>query len=266
MSRSNKFTLRPYQEKCLASIPDAGAYLVCMATGLGKGLTFSRVPRRGRMLILSHRDELIHQPEKYFNCSFGVEQGKETSHGEEVVSASVQSLVRRLDKFKPDDFDVMITDECHHAAAPSYRKIYDYFTPRLHLGFTATPNRNDGVGLKEIYQDIIFQRDLRWGIENHYLSPLHCLRVDIGYDLRSVAMRLGDYAPEALDKAVNEVKDDGLHVDISGKADKVSGATAGNLVTFDANGNIADSGITFATDDEFDEMMTEVFGAEASGD
>lgn len=28
--------LRPYQEEALASIPEAGAYLICMATGLGK--------------------------------------------------------------------------------------------------------------------------------------------------------------------------------------------------------------------------------------
>lgn len=198
-----KYQLRPYQEECLASIPDAGAFLICMSTGLGKSLTFSRVPRRGRMLILSHRDELVHQPEKYFDCSFGVEQGAETSHGEEVVSASVQSLVRRLHKFKPDDFDVLITDECHHASAPTYRKIFDYFKPRLHLGFTATPNRNDGVGLKAIYQDIIFERNLKWGIEHGYLSNIHCLRVDIGVDLRHVAQRLGDYAPDDLERAIN---------------------------------------------------------------
>ena len=155
------------------------------------------------MLILSHRDELVHQPEKYFDCSFGVEQGSETSHGEEVVSASVQSLVRRLSKFKPDDFDVLVCDEAHHACAPTYRKIFDYFKPRLHLGFTATPNRNDGLGLNSIYQDIIFERNLKWGIENHYLSDIHCLRVDIGVDLRHIAQRLGDYAPDELERAIN---------------------------------------------------------------
>ena len=198
-----KYELRPYQEEALASIPEAGAFLICLATGLGKSLTFSRIPRRGRMLILSHRDELVHQPEKYFDCSFGVEQGAETSHGEEIVSASVQSLVKRLNKFQPDDFDVLVVDECHHACAPTYRKIIDYFKPRLHIGFTATPNRNDGIGLKAIYQDIIYERGLRWGIENGYLSNIHCLRVDIGVDLRKVAQRLGDYAPEDLDRVIN---------------------------------------------------------------
>jgi len=203
MTTTVHFNLRPYQQEALDSIPESGAFIICMATGLGKSLTFSQIPRRGRMLILSHRDELVHQPQKYFDCSFGVEQAGETSNGEEVISASVQSLVHRLDKFKPDDFDVLVVDEAHHSSAPTYRKIIDYFKPRLLLGFTATPNRNDGVGLKDIYQDIIFERNMRWGIENGYLSPIKCLRVQLGYDLRRVAVRLGDYAPEALDRAVN---------------------------------------------------------------
>ena len=195
--------LRPYQEEALASIPDAGAFLICLFTGAGKTVIMSQIPRRGRMLILSHRDELVHQPKKYFDCSFGVEQGSETSHGEEVISASVQSITRRLHKFQPDEFDVIVVDEAHHSTAPTYRKIIDYFTPRLLLGFTATPNRNDGVGLKAIYQDIIYEHNLRWGIENGYLSNINCLRVDIGVDIHHVAQRLGDYAPDQLEKAVN---------------------------------------------------------------
>lgn len=202
-SEKKEIQLRAYQEEALASIPETGAYLICLATGLGKTVVMSRIPRRGRMLILSHRDELVHQPEKYFDCSFGVEQGSEKSHGEEVISASVQSLVRRLDKFKPDDFDVVVIDEAHHSIATTYRKIINYFKPRLLLGFTATPNRNDGVGLKAIYQDIIYEHNLRWGIENGYLSNIHCLRVDIGVDLQHVAQRLGDYAPDSLERAMN---------------------------------------------------------------
>ena len=199
------FKLRDYQQECVDLIETLppGAYLCQMATGLGKTVTFASIKRHGRVLLLSHRDELVHQPQKYYDCSFGVEQAGETSHGEEVVSASVQSLVRRLDRFKPDDFDMIITDEAHHAAARTYKKIYAYFKPRLHIGFTATPNRGDRVRLDDVYQDIIFQRDLRWGIENGYLSGINCLRANIGFDLRQVARRMGDYAPGELEKAMN---------------------------------------------------------------
>lgn len=199
--------LRDYQQECIDSIPNSGAYLIQMATGLGKTVTFANIPRRGRTLILSHRDELVHQPLKYFNCSTGVEMAAEQSCGEEVVSASVQSLVHRLEKFSSDDFDMIICDEAHHSAARTYRKIFDYFNPRLLLGFTATPNRSDNARLDDIYQKIIFQRDLRWGISHGYLCDILCKRVQIGYDLTGVHTRCGDYAPGELEEAMEGTSD-----------------------------------------------------------
>lgn len=101
--------LRPYQEECVSLIDRAqsGKHLIAMATALGKTAIFSHIKRNGRVLILSHRDESVRQPEKFYDCPFGIEKADETSHGEEVVSASVQTLSRdaRLQKFAPDEFD-----------------------------------------------------------------------------------------------------------------------------------------------------------------
>ena len=60
------------------------------------------------------------------------------------------------------------------------------------------------------------------------------------------------------------VQNDGLHVNISGKADKVANATAGHLAGLDANGNLTDSGSGIATTAEVTEMLNEVFGTPAS--
>lgn len=201
--------LRDYQRACIQKINrmDSGRYLIQMATGLGKTVTFANIKRHGRVLILSHREELVNQPRKYYDCPFGIEQGTLHSNGEEVVSASVQSIVRRLHHFQPDDFDIIICDEAHHAAAKTYRQIFDYFKPRLLLGFTATPNRADGVRLDDVFSKIIFCRDLRWGIKNGYLSDIFCRRVDIGYDLSAVKTRMGDYAPGELDEAMSDTSD-----------------------------------------------------------
>ena len=202
--------LRPYQIECIRTVEEKspGAYLCQMATGLGKTVTFANLPRHGeRMLILSHREELVEQPRKYFDCSYGIERASNRSHGEEVVSASVQSLVRRLDAFRPDDFRMIICDEAHHAAARTYREIFDYFTPEKLIGFTATPNRGDKVRLDTVFQDIIFQRDLRWGVKNGYLCDIHCRRVDIGFDLSAVHTRRGDYAPGELEEAMDGTAD-----------------------------------------------------------
>ena len=88
--------LRDYQTECINKINSLppGAYLSQMATGLGKTVTFANIKRKGRVLILSHREELVNQPKKYYDCTFGIERGKHHSDGEEVVSASVQSIVR----------------------------------------------------------------------------------------------------------------------------------------------------------------------------
>ena len=202
--------LRPYQKDCIDTIEaqPPGAYLVQMPTGMGKTVTFANIPRHGeRMLILSHREELVEQPRKYFNCSYGVERAAQHSGGEEVVSASVQSMARRLDRYDPEDFGLIICDEAHHAVAHTYRKIFDYFNPEKLIGFTATPNRGDKIRLDNIFSKIIFQRDLRWGIKNGYLCDITCRRVDIGFDLSAVHTRRGDYAPGELDEAMDGTAD-----------------------------------------------------------
>ena len=204
-----EITLRPYQNECLEAIASKppGSYLCNLATGMGKTVILTHIPRHGRVLLLAHREELVRQPIKYFDCPVGVEMAKETSHGEEVVIASVQSLVRRLDKFNPNDFWMIITDECHHSSSKTYRKIYDYFNFQYHIGFTATVNRSDGVRLDNVFSEIIFQRDLRWGIENGYLSPIHALRVTIDYSLDGVKTQNGDYAPGELDERMEGTED-----------------------------------------------------------
>lgn len=197
--------LRDYQEEVLEIIDNlkSGAYLIQMATGLGKTATFTNIKRKGHVLVLAHREELITQPIKYYNCPVGIEMASQRSNGEEVVIASIMSLTHRLDKFKPDEFDTIIIDEAHHAAAQSYKKIINYFTPRLLLGFTATPNRGDKVRLDDVFQKIIFQKDLKWAIKNKYLTDIDCLRVNIGYDISKVARRMGDFAIGELDKTMN---------------------------------------------------------------
>ena len=197
--------LRDYQEEVLGIIDNLqpGSYLIQMATGLGKTATFTNIRRKGRVLVLAHREELITQPIKYYNCPVGIEMASNKSNGEEVVIASVMSLTHRLDKFKPDEFDTIIIDEAHHSAAKSYKKIINYFKPRLLLGFTATPNRGDKVRLDDVFQKIIFQRDLKWAIQNKYLTDIKCLRVNIGYDISKVAKRMGDFAPGELEEVMN---------------------------------------------------------------
>lgn len=219
--------LRPYQQECIDTIvrKGDGRFLCCLATGMGKTVIFANIPRSGNTLILSHRQELVMQPLKYFDCSTAIEMGENKGSylgkpTAEVTSASIQTMCRRFECYDRDAFHTIIIDEAHHAASESYSKVLKHLKPNRLIGFTATPNRADGQGLESVFDEIIFRKDLRWGIENGYLSPIRCKRVNIGYDLRGVAVRMGDYAPKDLDRAVNVDKcNDAIAEIVSGIAE-----------------------------------------------
>ena len=64
------------------------------------------------------------------------------------------------------------------------------------------------------------------------------------------------------------LKDDGLYVDISGKADKVKNATAGNFAALDESGNMTDSGkkpADFVAAETGKRLMTNVEGEKLKG-
>lgn len=98
--------------------------LVQGATGSGKsaiGVLDARSIGK-RVLFLAHTKELVEQGVENFEklwSEVSVGRFYENYHetDTQVVCGSIQSLIRNLDLFRPDDFDYMIIDECHHASA-----------------------------------------------------------------------------------------------------------------------------------------------------
>ncbi|MCM1296038.1 MAG: DEAD/DEAH box helicase [Muribaculaceae bacterium] len=187
------------------------AGLLVLGTGLGKTRIFTEYLRWAvtendwHCLILSHREELVYQPLEYLkDIRCGVELGSRHAHGEYVISASVQSLVGRLHDYDPRSIDVIIVDEAHHAAAPTYRKIIEHFSSAAVFGFTATAHRGDGVGLAAVFTDLLFERDTLWAIENGHLCGLECRQVALKYDMGSVRIREdGDFNQADVAKALS---------------------------------------------------------------
>lgn len=54
-----------------------------------------------------------------------------------------------------------------------------------------------------MFEKIIFQRDLKWAIQNKYLTDIECLRVNIGYDISKVARRMGDFVTRELEQVMD---------------------------------------------------------------
>jgi superfamily II DNA or RNA helicase len=92
---------------------------------------------------------------------------------------------------------LFVIDEAHHAAAPSYRAIVDAIrvarSEAMIMGFTATPNRGDGVRLVDVFEKIVYEMDTRKAIDAGYLVPVKSYAVATQTDLDGVASRGGDF-------------------------------------------------------------------------
>jgi superfamily II DNA or RNA helicase len=228
-------TLRSYQTEAVGatlagweSYADPGALL--MATGMGKTVIFSELARiahhafGARTLILVHRDELVRQTiDKLYQADptmrLGIVQGQSMGVFADVVVASVQTLVRRLARIRPDQFGRIIIDECHHAAAKSYMAILNHFGaydggPVRTVGVTATLARGDRQGLgAQFPAGVWYERGIAWGVEHGYLVPAEVRTVALA-DLNTDKIRKGadgDLAAGELGKAMSQA-DAGKHI------------------------------------------------------
>ncbi|HYH94330.1 DUF3427 domain-containing protein, partial [Hyalangium sp.] len=111
----------------------------------------------------------------------------------EHVFASIQSLhAAGLADLDPSHFDVVIVDEFHHAAAPSYRALLEHLRPRELLGLTATPERSDGLPLLGWFDNRIAAELRLWdAIDQHRLAPFVYYGLHDGLDLRDIPWRRG---------------------------------------------------------------------------
>lgn len=163
--------------------------LLISATGTGKTYASAFAMRElgfKRVLFLVHRGQLARQTKKSYekifdkSVSMGLVGAGYSDYDRDYVFATVQTLNRdeHLRKYAPDDFDCIILDEAHHSSANTYQKVMNYFTPKLWLGMTATPDkRDDDIDGKNIYQifnyQIAYEIRLQQAMEENMLCPFH---------------------------------------------------------------------------------------------
>lgn len=163
--------------------------LLISATGTGKTYASAFAARElefKRVLFLVHRNQIAKQAlksyRKVFDCkvSMGMVTGKYQDYDADFVFATVQTLSKEdtLSRYKKEHWDLIIIDEAHHSSADSYKKIMDYFTPKLWLGMTATPDKRDdnleGRNIYEIFNhQIAYEIRLQNAMEEDLLCPFH---------------------------------------------------------------------------------------------
>lgn len=185
--------------------------LLVAATGTGKtvmaAIDYRNLRKKSdgklpRLLFLAHRQEILRQSLRTYrevldDASFGelLFSGEQPSKWQHVF-ASVQSLkADRLEKLDPEQFDVIVIDEFHHAAAETYERIIKHFKPGQLLGLTATPERADGRNVQDLYFGGRIAAEMRlWeALENDLLCPFHYFGVPDGTDLTQLNWSSGTY-------------------------------------------------------------------------
>jgi superfamily II DNA or RNA helicase len=203
---------RWYQDEAIAAL-DHGwdrhrSQLLVMATGSGKSVVVSTVAShtRGRVLALANRDELVQQMAEHMQRATGeyveIEQGLNRAYRARIVVASVQSITqeRRLRRFDPKAFELVVADEAHLFMAPTYRRVLEYFEAKR-LGVTATPDRGDKLSLGALFDRVAYTYDIEDGINDGYLVPLLGERVHLNsVDLTNVKKTGGDFQAGELDE------------------------------------------------------------------
>jgi len=227
----DKYALRPYQRDAVDAVrrewKSVRSTLMVQATGCGKTITMAAiandcVSNGGRVLLLAHRGELLDQAADKFERAVGIECAREqgTNRAEHsnasVVVGSVQTLMndKRRARWPRDSFSHVFVDEAHHAAAQSYQKILSYFNRAKVLGVTATPDRGDKKALKDTFETIAYEYDLRQAVEDGWLCSIEVEQVPIKIDLRKVKVNriTKDYdagaLAEAMDPHLSEIADE----------------------------------------------------------
>lgn len=170
-----------YQTPCLerlrAARENGNRGLIVMAGGLGKTIVAARDVKTfldenpgKRVLFLCHDTGILAQNKKKFESIVGdsYRYGLFIGHDQkefdvvDVLFASFQTMGgpdKWMHAFLENEFAYVIVDEAHHAAAQTFKAVIDYFRPEFLLGLTATPNREDGKSLSDVFGEPIFTLD-----------------------------------------------------------------------------------------------------------
>ena len=224
--QNKRFLPRPYQDKAVREVlacyqKGARKMLLHLPTGSGKTIIATLIIEQllplidsGKVLFIAHRRELLDQTAEKLRqhlpgLAITIDQGERRADpAARVIIASIQSLSKRKDAYRPDLFSVIVCDECHRALAPSWVEVIEHFhderaSGALLLGMTATPRRTDGRSVLDLF-DLVAYEIARPELQDlGYLVPIHYWAVKAELSLDRVKRSAGDFQVSALSAVMN---------------------------------------------------------------
>jgi superfamily II DNA or RNA helicase len=159
-----------------------------------------------KVLYVAHTNEILDVARSEFEAAFGTKtvidlSNYDGSQSEFVLISTIQYLEKHLDDISSIEFDYVVIDEFHHAAARTYRKSASQLNARFFLGLTATPFRSDRQDIASLCgHNFIVQRELREGIETGILTPYHYYGCFDDVDYTDLPIASGGYSVRDLER------------------------------------------------------------------
>lgn len=162
-----------------------------------------------RVLYVAHTHEILDVAQSEFEAKFGadsvnrLERASSFRQLNRVNIASIKLLAENLAKLSTGQFDYVVIDEFHHAAAKSYRRLIECIQPGFLLGLTATPFRGDRQDILQLCSgNVIVSYELRFGIETGVLCPYHYFGCFDDVDYTQIQQNGLTYSIRDLEKAL----------------------------------------------------------------
>ena len=223
---SSPFTLRPYQQATVSAVESAWERGVqrpaaVLPTGDGKTVTFSEIirrhleARRGRASVLVHHEELATQAAGKIHalCGRGISVGRVQAFRNEVdadvLVCSIPTIWRESRNRQIKNVTLGIVDEAHHASAPTWMAAMGAlgaWAPGTRwAGFSATLDRNDDKALADVWDEVVYQRDIIDSIRSGSLVNPRGVRVQVAdLVLDEVKRSRGDLQAHDLGSAMRD--------------------------------------------------------------
>ena len=217
--------LRPRQklfvERSLSALGTRNNTLGIAPTAAGKTVMLSAVAGDllknpdAKACVIAHRDELTDQNRSKFGrvnpgVTTSVVDANEKSWEGQAIFAMVPTLSRSANLDAMPTLDLLVIDEAHHAVADSYRRIIDRtlkLNPAARIfGVTATPNRGDKQGLRDVFDNVADQIRIAELIASGHLVKPRTFVIDVGVQdaLRKVRRVAADFDMGEVDAIMNK--------------------------------------------------------------
>lgn len=161
--------------------------LLISATGTGKTFASAFASQAinkfkvKKLLFIAHREIILSQAKSTFDYVYEskvksalLTGNNKEYEGSDFVFASFSMMIKKevREKFKPNEFDLIIIDEVHRVGENRYQDIINYFKPKFLLGMSATPDRMDGYDLYKLFDhNIIYEIRLMDALNLKLLTP-----------------------------------------------------------------------------------------------